>query len=275
MTPPRGHHIHANGIRQHYLHYPGAGPALVLVPGIVSPAMLWDHVGRWLGEHYNCFIVDVRGRGLSESGPLLDYGLDNCAADTLALVRALGLSRPIMVGHSMGARILLRAHRQAPALLGQLVLLDPPTSGPGRRPYPVPMARTLALVQAAQRGEAEPLLRQPGPSPWPEHLLLLRAQWLATCDTRAIEAAYADFEGQDLFADLALVRMPLALICAGLGDVVSDADLQEMLRLQPRMHTLRIPETGHQMQAENFVGFCQVLGQALEHVQTPSKENTP
>ena len=33
-----GAHVHANGIRQHYLRYGGPGPALVLVPGITSPA---------------------------------------------------------------------------------------------------------------------------------------------------------------------------------------------------------------------------------------------
>lgn len=272
MKQPQSEHVHANGIRLHCLRYGGSGPALVLVPGIVSPAMLWDHVGRWLGERYDCHILDVRGRGLSDSGPQLDYGLDACAADTLGLVRALGLQHPIMVGHSMGARILLRAQRKDPALLGPLVLLEPPTSGPGRRPYPIPMARTLNLVRAAHRGEAEALLREPGQPVWPEYLLLLRAEWLATCDERAVEAAYADFHGQDMFADLAQVNTPLALICAGRGGVVSDSDLQEMQELQARLHSQRLPQAGHQMQVDDFDGFCQALSRALSHIQTPLEE---
>ncbi len=34
-----GAHVHANGIRQHYLRYGGHGPALILIPGITSPAI--------------------------------------------------------------------------------------------------------------------------------------------------------------------------------------------------------------------------------------------
>ncbi|HWI80103.1 MAG TPA: alpha/beta hydrolase, partial [Ramlibacter sp.] len=48
MTFLYGGHVRANGIRQHYLRYGDSGPPLVLVPGIVSPAALWDRAGRWL-----------------------------------------------------------------------------------------------------------------------------------------------------------------------------------------------------------------------------------
>lgn len=263
MIAAQGRHLRANGVRQHYLRYGGAGPALVLVPGIASPAMLWDHVGRWLGETHDCFILDVRGRGLSESGPHLDYAVDACAADVLAFVRGLGLRRPIVVGHSMGARIAVRAHRLDGAVFGPVVLLDPPTSGPGRRPYPIPMERTLNLVRAAHRGEAEAALREPGQAPWPEDLLLLRAEWLSTVDERAIEVAYDDFHGQDMFADVAQARGPIALVCAGKGGVVSDDDVREMTALNPRLRTLRLPTAGHQMQVDDFPAFRQALASVL------------
>lgn len=272
---PQGRHVRANGVRLHYLRYGGAGPALVLVPGIASPAMLWDHVGRWLGKRHDCFILDVRGRGLSESGPLLDYGVDACAADVLAFGRALGLQRPIVVGHSMGARIALRANRLDAGAFGPMVLLDPPTSGPGRRHYPIPMKRTLDLVRAAHRGEAEAALRQPDQAPWPEDLLLLRAEWLATVDERAIQVTYDDFRGQDMFADLAQARGPVSLICAGKGGVVSDEDVRDMLALNPRLRTLRLPTAGHQMQVDDFPAFCEALAGVLGDAAPPSRQESP
>ena len=39
-----GANVHANGIRQHYLRYGGKGPAVVIVPGITSPAVTWGFV---------------------------------------------------------------------------------------------------------------------------------------------------------------------------------------------------------------------------------------
>lgn len=46
-----GAHVHANGIRQHYLRYGGRGPALLLIPGITSPAITWGFVAERLGKN--------------------------------------------------------------------------------------------------------------------------------------------------------------------------------------------------------------------------------
>ena len=102
-----GAHVRSNGIRQHYLRFGGRGTPLILVPGIVSPAALWAFVGERLGQTYDTYVMDVRGRGLSESGPHLDYGLGACADDVIAFARALGLTGYIVLGHSMGARVVV------------------------------------------------------------------------------------------------------------------------------------------------------------------------
>lgn len=267
MNGGTGFHVRANGIRQHYLHFPGKGQPVVIVPGIVSPAILWSHVGDWLANSHGCFVLDVRGRGLSEAGPHLDYGLDACAADLKAFLDTMCSSAPLVIGHSMGARIAARAVARNPGLAHSLVLLDPPTSGPGRRPYPVPLARTLGLLRAAQRGEGLEAMRQSSARPWPEPLQRLRAEWLASCDERAVYAAYDDFHGQDFFADLAAILVPVSLVCAEEGGVVSEADAQEMRGLRPGLHLARIEGVGHQMQAEDFARFSAVLGDVLRRHQ--------
>ena len=86
-----GAHVTANGIRQHYLRYGGTGIPLVLVPGITSPAATWGFVAERLGRHFDTYVLDMRGRGLSEGGDELDYSLDACAADAIAFADALGL----------------------------------------------------------------------------------------------------------------------------------------------------------------------------------------
>src|SRR5690606_19821174 len=118
----------------------------IAIPGIITPAAVWGFVAERLGRSFDTWLLDVRGRGLSEAGPHLDYGLDACADDVIALADALGLARYAILGHSMGARIAIRAARRAGAALERIVLVDPPVSGPGRRPYPVPLARVLDLL---------------------------------------------------------------------------------------------------------------------------------
>lgn len=84
-----GAHVHANGIRQHYLRYGGHGPALILIPGITSPAITRGFVAERLGEKYDVYVLDVRGRGLSSSGPELAYDAETCAQDVNAFAAAL------------------------------------------------------------------------------------------------------------------------------------------------------------------------------------------
>src|SRR2546423_1577571 len=94
-----GANVHANCIRQHYLRYGRAGAgqeardAVIIVPGITSPAATWGFVGERFGQHYDTYILDVRGRGLSSASDDLDYSVDAQAADVLAFAQALGLQR--------------------------------------------------------------------------------------------------------------------------------------------------------------------------------------
>ena len=265
MTPSTfryGAHVRANGIRQHYLRYGGAGPALIAIPGIITPAAVWGFVAERLGRSFDTWLLDVRGRGLSEAGPHLDYGLDACADDVIALADALGLARYAILGHSMGARIAIRAARRAGAALERIVLVDPPVSGPGRRPYPVPLARVLDLLHAARRGDAWQALTRPGAPAWPEAALRARAEWLHTCYEPAVVAAWRGFHEDDVHADLPHIRIPAALIAATRGDVIRAEEEAEIRRLIPHIVVRRV-EAGHQIPADNFDGFFAALDEVL------------
>jgi N-formylmaleamate deformylase len=220
-------------------------------------------VGERLARTMDVYVLDVRGRGLSESGPHLDYGLNACAADVIAFVGALGLEGCTVLGHSMGARIAIRAALGAGPAFSRIVLADPPVSGPGRRPYPSPLAAVLELVRAAQRGEAEAALRRPGVAPWPEDLLRVRAEWLHTCDERAAIEASRSFHEDDVHADLPKIAIPMALIVAGKGGVILPEDIAEIRRLAPAIEVREVKGAGHQMQVDDLEGFLAALGSVL------------
>ena len=85
-----GGNVQANGIRQHYLRYGGrAGRSRSSDhrAGDHQPGGDLGFVGERFGEQLDT-ILDMRGRGLSRSGPQLDYGLDAQAEDLLAFARA-------------------------------------------------------------------------------------------------------------------------------------------------------------------------------------------
>ncbi|SOZ37333.1 alpha/beta fold hydrolase [Cupriavidus neocaledonicus] len=263
-----GAHVHANGIRQHYLRYGGQQgaraqrDAVIIVPGITSPAVTWGFVGERFGQQFDTYVLDVRGRGLSQAGPELDYSLDAQAADVVALAAALGLQRYAVVGHSMGARIGIRAARARPAGLTRLVLVDPPVSGPGRRAYPSQLPWYIDSIRLAQQGIDAEGMRAFCPT-WTEDQLRLRAQWLHTCDERAILASFNGFHEDDIHADLPRVAVPALLMTAGRGDVIRADDVQEMRTLLPGLLVAHVANAGHMIPWDDEAGFYRAFGDFL------------
>jgi N-formylmaleamate deformylase len=260
-----GGNVQANSIRQHYLRYGGernGRDPVILVPGITSPAITWGFVAARLGLDFDTYVLDVRGRGLSSASAELDYGLDALADDLLAFAAALGLKRFSVLGHSMGARIGLRAAASRPSALVRLALIDPPVSGPGRRPYPANLAWYLDSIGLATQGMNLDAMRTFCPT-WSDQQLQLRAEWLHTCDERAIRVSFEGFHSDDVHADLAELTIPLLLVTAERGDVVLPADVDEMQVLASQLLHRRVPDAGHMIPWDNEAGFYLALGDFL------------
>ena len=263
-----GAHLHANGIRQHYLRYGGsdgaraARDAVIVIPGITSPAITWGFVGERFGREFDTYVLDVRGRGLSEASDTLDYSLDAQAADVVAFAATLGLERYSLVGHSMGARIGARAAALAPAGLRRLVMVDPPVSGPGRRPYPAKLPWYVDSMALARRGTDAEGMRSFCPT-WSDEHLRIRAEWLHTCDERAILASFAGFQDDDFHGDLPRIKVPVLLIAAERGDVVLPGDVDEIRTLLPGIAFTRVAGAGHMIPYDNEAGFYQAFGDFL------------
>jgi N-formylmaleamate deformylase len=71
-----------------------------------------------------------------------------------------------------------------------------------------------------------------------------------------------------MFADLARIKLPVSLIAAGEGGVVTEEDIGEFRRVCPGAQVVRVPGVGHQMQAEDFDAFSRALGDVLNRFVT-------
>jgi N-formylmaleamate deformylase len=249
----QGRHVFTNGIRLHYVRLGQGKPPLVLIPGITSPAVSWEFVGQRLAERNDVYVLDNRGRGLSQGGASLGYRLDDYAADTAGLIRALGLGRPDVVGHSMGARIAVRLAVRSPECVGKLVLVDPPVSGPGRRPYPPPLQPYLDSLDAVSRGEGLEQMRKS--LPWSEDKLEQRMEWLPTCDRTAVIESYKSFHEEDMHGDLPRIDADTLLIYAEKGDTVREADADEIVGALKRGRKQRIEGAGHMIPFDQLDAF--------------------
>lgn len=254
---PLGYNLHANGIRQHLIHYAGSGTPMLLIPGITSPAITWGFIAERLAERFDVHVLDVRGRGLSQAGDL-DYSLDAMAADALGVIAEAGLVKPIVLGHSMGARVAIRAARLDAAAIGQLVLVDPPVSGPGRRAYPSKWEWYEDSIRLATKGCSGEQMRQFCPS-WSDAQNALRAEWLHTCQLDAIRIAFDGFHSDDIHIDLGEIALPIRLVVAGGAPVIQAEDIDEIQTLAPQTVVRTVENAGHMIPWDDLEGFLRAV----------------
>lgn len=90
-----------NGINIHYIRTGGSKPPLVLLHGLTGSGACWTPLARALESEYDVVMPDARGHGNS-SAPLHGYRYEDYARDVIGLIQGLGLTAPILLGHSMG-----------------------------------------------------------------------------------------------------------------------------------------------------------------------------
>ncbi|MCP5152068.1 MAG: alpha/beta hydrolase [Chromatiales bacterium] len=106
-----------------YLHTGAGEPPVVLVHGFSCSHEDWRLQVEHLSAGHTVVAPDLRGHGAS--GPFREpTSVVSCAADVVALLDRLELRGAVLVGHSMGCRVVVEAAARAPARVGGLVLVD-------------------------------------------------------------------------------------------------------------------------------------------------------
>ena len=252
--------VRGGDVALHVLDYGGPGPGLLVIPGITSPAITMDFVARELTDLVRPVVLDVRGRGLSDSGG--SYTLDDYAADTAAVLDGVPGLGPdtLLLGHSMGARIAALTATRNP--VRGTVLVDPPMSGPGRDPYPTTLEAFLGQLAQAVRGTDADEVALAWPR-WPRREQELRARWLSSCDEAAIRATHAGFESEDFFATWGSVPAPTTLLHGADSPVVTAAGVAEARAANPAATLVEIPDAGHMVFWDNPGPALRLLRTAL------------
>jgi pimeloyl-ACP methyl ester carboxylesterase len=107
----------------HFLRAGSGSPALVFVHGFACTLEDWraqlDHFER-TNEVVAC---DLRGHGKTPGRPH-ECSIEHYGGDVAALISNLEFSKCILVGHSMGCRVVLEAAKLVPKRVAGVVLVD-------------------------------------------------------------------------------------------------------------------------------------------------------
>lgn len=96
---------------------------VVFVHGFGCAHEDWDAQVAYFSPRHRTIAVDLRGHGRTP-GSAGDCSVERYGADVADLLRALSLPPAVLVGHSMGCRVVTEAALQAPAHTAAVILVD-------------------------------------------------------------------------------------------------------------------------------------------------------
>ena len=141
-----------------------------------------------------------------------ECSIEHYGGDVAALVNNLDLPTPVLVGHSMGCRVVLEAARIDPDRVAGIVLIDGSRAGAGD-PDAAEAAARAQIEQAGYAAWAESLFRQMffKPTPASERLVARAVRQSAEIGA-ALWPRMARWDAAMLDAALAAVRVPVLAI---------------------------------------------------------------
>ena len=243
-----------NGINLHYTRTGGNLQPIILLHGLAANGSCWTDVARILEGAYDVIMPDARGHGKS-SAPEYEYSYEAQANDVVGLIRALGLSAPTLIGHSMGGLTAAMVAAHNPRLLRGLILADPTflSLETQREVYESDVTNQHRRFLNMSLNEVVVEARSKHPHRSPELIELLARARLETSINAfdVLRPPMPDYQRL-----VSLIDVPSLLVISENG-VVSSAVAAELQGINSNMQVEKIPQAGHGLhydQPEQFAG---------------------
>lgn len=137
----------------------GQGPPLIILHGLFGMLDNWQRISRELSTDFEVWLVDQRNHGRSPHADTHSY--DDLADDLKQFIASHEIAKPLLIGHSMGGKTVMRFAQKYPGVASGVVVVDM-----GVKQYPIhhdhiiEALNAVPLDRVSSRSEAEEYLAQ-------------------------------------------------------------------------------------------------------------------
>lgn len=247
----------------------GGGMPVLLLHGLFGAGINWQGIARRLARDRPVLVPDLRNHGDSPHAEGMSY--PTIADDVAAMLRAQGIERAVLAGHSMGGKAAMWLALSQPQLVEGLVVADvAPVRYPSGFETMIDALLGLPLADLSDRADADRRLAAAIASPGVRAYLLQSLRrgdggWRWRFNLRAIADAMPDlldfpdpsgrqFSGRALF------------IYGTASSYVDAAGLARIRALFPLARLRALANAGHWVYAEQPDAFTSALRTFLARV---------
>src|SRR5690606_22063636 len=137
----------------------GKGQPIIILHGLFGMLDNWQSIANKLSDDFEVWLVDQRNHGHSPHSD--EHSYDLMADDLKTLIDDHSISNPVVVGHSMGGKTVMRFAQKYPDLAAGIVIVDM-----GMKQYPihhdtiVEALKSVPVDEITSRPEAEDYLKK-------------------------------------------------------------------------------------------------------------------
>lgn len=259
--------------RLHYLEWnPHGLTAIVLLHGSSANAWWWQPLAAALDQidssRYRLVALDLRGHGDSAWVRPPAYAPDDYARDLARFLRASGLVRPIVAGHSMGGIATLAFAAEYPELARAAIAIDVAVSSTPRRDWLMKRLGKLPVVSYPDRATALARFRlMPDEGAIaPEVLAEVAAHSIERTDDGRFtmkfdRASFIGSDGIDVRAAIPRLRIPTLLVRAERSRIMTAEATAIAAASNPLVSVTMIPGAHHHVPLESPDLLAQAIDQ--------------
>jgi pimeloyl-ACP methyl ester carboxylesterase len=261
-------YFHTGEVQLHVMVGPPNGPPLLLIHGATGSWKSWQPLLPFLLHHWQVFLPDLRGHGLSDRSPngMEGYHISAFIRDTIALLDEMIVEPAVLFGHSWGALISLLTPRSmdrtALNCLRALVAEDPPvisfwnppdgTSNQDNFGWALDIKRDATSYDTMLAALRHIVATFPDPVPesemheWTERLLQVDPDFLRMVNhTEAVDGVDFDHEFEKIGCPLLMLQADPAIAGCFL-----DTDIALIQAQVPTAQNVFFPGVGHAIHKE-------------------------
>ena len=239
----------------------GSGePALVFVHCWCCDKTYWKNQVPYFEKKYTVVTLDLAGHGASGLGRK-DYTIESFGADVASVVNALGLTKVILIGHSMGGDVNLEAARRLSGKVIALVGVDTYQDFADRIP-PEQRAKYIDAFTANFEGVTEKFVRSMFPAKADTALETSIASDMASESPRVGISAFKNMMDYDPLPAVKELRIPIKCVNADLWVT----NVEGNKKLAYSFDVKYMPGHGHFLLLEDPATFNKLLDETIAEI---------
>jgi esterase len=238
----------------------GSGHPVVILHGLFGQSDNWNTIAKKLGENgFQVFTVDLRNHGLSPHSKEFNFTL--LAEDLHEFISEHRVTRPILIGHSLGGKVVLFHELKYPGSAKSLVIADM-----SARAYEPQHTSVLAALNAVNfdkvgtRKGVEEVLTSHSLDVGTRQFLLKNVHWVDETAGKLgwrfnLDSLTRNYPEVNKQVPEFQSETPALVIRGERSSYVNEKDLDDFKRRFKKLEVATIPGAGHWVHAENPAAF--------------------